>query len=203
MSMVENIKEIIAEASRELFNSEGYQKVTMRQIADRCGISVGNLTYHYPRKEDLLMLEHDGILNAFLESVLNNHPDLTGLRGYFTVECAFLYRILNDPPVAALYSDVINVPSLRKRYAEAHYQLYQHFCPEVAGQNNAWVSTLAMSALEYELADQGVLADPKQMEMVFRAKLVFEGKKPEEYAALIRDAVKAGVRLAEQLKQIY
>ena len=108
-SMVENIKQIIAEASRELFNSNGYQKVTMRQIADRCGISVGNLTYHYPHKEDLLMLEHDGILNAFLDDVLTNRPELTGLKGYFTVECAFLYRILNDPPVAALYADVINV----------------------------------------------------------------------------------------------
>ena len=72
--MVENIKQIIAEASRELFNANGYQKVTMRRIADRCGISVGNLTYHYPHKEDLLMLEHDGILNAFLEDVTNKVP---------------------------------------------------------------------------------------------------------------------------------
>jgi len=202
--MVENIKKIIADASRELFNSNGYQKVTMRQIADRCGISVGNLTYHYPHKEDLLMLEHDGILNAFLDDVLTNRPDLTGLKGYFTVEAAFLYRILNDPPVAALYSDVINVPSLRKRYYEAHHQLYRHFCPEVDEQGDAFISTVAMSALEYQLADEGILtASSKQMENIFRAKLLFEGKNPEEVTDLIHDAVEAGVALAEQMSQAY
>ena len=178
--MVENIKKIIADASQELFNSYGYQKVTMRQIADRCGISVGNLTYHYPHKEDLLMLEHDAILNAFLDDVLTNRPDLTGLKGYFTVEAAFLYRILNDPPVAALYSDVINVPDLRKRYYEAHHQLYRRFCPGVDERGDAFVSTVAMSALEYQLADEGILAvSSKQMENIFRAKLLFEGKNPE------------------------
>lgn len=202
--MVENIKQIIAEASRELFNSEGYQKVTMRQIADRCGISVGNLTYHYPHKEDLLMLEHDGILNAFLDDVLTNRPDLTGLKGYFTVECAFLYRILNDPPVAALYSDVINVPSLRRRYCEAHHALYRYFCPEADERGAAWISTMAMSALEYELADEGVLAGaPEQMENIFRAKLLFEGKDPEQYAPLIHEAVEAGTTLARELNQVY
>ncbi len=202
--MVDNIKNIIAEASRELFNTYGYQKVTMRQIAERCGISVGNLTYHYPHKEDLLMLEHDGILNAFQEDVLSNRPDLTGLKGYFTVECAFLYRILKDPPVAALYSDVINVPSLRRRYSEAHHALYRHFCPEAEEQGSAYVSTLAMSALEYELADEGILAKwPEQMENIFRAKLLFEGKDPQDYAALIHEAVEAGLALADQLKKVY
>ena len=202
--MVENIKQLIAEASRELFNANGYQKVTMRQIADRCGISVGNLTYHYPHKEDLLMLEHDGILNAFLNDVLTNRPDLTGLKGYFTVECAFLYRILRDPPVAALYSDVINVPSLRERYCEAHHSLYLHFCPEKEGSDAAWISTLAMSAMEYILAETGVLTDtPRQMENIFRAKLLFEGVDPDTDPLLIHEAVEAGIALAAQLSHVY
>jgi hypothetical protein len=150
------------------------------------------------------MLEHDGILYAFLDDVLTNRPDLTGLKGYFTVEAAFLYRILNDPPVAALYSDVINVPSLRKRYYEAHHQLYRHFCPEVDEQGDAFISTVAMSALEYQLADEGILtASSKQMENIFRAKLLFEGKNPEEMTDLIHDAVEAGVALAEQMSQAY
>ena len=62
-------KNKIARTSELLFNAHGYNNVTMRQIADACGISVGNLTYHYPKKEDLLMLEHDGIMNSFLDRV--------------------------------------------------------------------------------------------------------------------------------------
>lgn len=202
--MVENIKEIIAEASRELFNAEGYQKVTMRQIADRCGISVGNLTYHYPHKEDLLMLEHDGILNAFLDNVLTTRKDLSGLKGYFTVECAFLYRILQDSPVAALYTEVINVPNLRRRYCISHHRLYQHFCPEVPDKGNEWVSTVAMSALEFQLVDEGILSDfAVNMEKVFCARVLFEGKNPFDYKEIIHEAVENGVALAIQLNQAY
>lgn len=202
--MVENIKEIIARASRELFNAQGYQKVTMRQIADRCGISVGNLTYHYPHKEDLLMLEHDGILNAFLESVLQKHPELTGLAGYFTVECAFLCRILNDPPVAALYAEVVNVPNLRERYYTAHDQLYRHFCPDITDERGEWNATVAMATLEFGLADTGPLTDfAPYMENIFRARLLFQGKEPSHYLDIIHSSVENGVALAEELKQVY
>ena len=52
--MKENIKEIILEKSRQLFNEHGYHKVTMRMIADACDIRVGNLTYHYKKKKDIM-----------------------------------------------------------------------------------------------------------------------------------------------------
>lgn len=52
--MKENIKTTILETSRQLFNEHGYASVTMRDIAKTCGISVGNLTYHYPHKTDIL-----------------------------------------------------------------------------------------------------------------------------------------------------
>ena len=48
--MKENIKEKILLVSRELFNTYGYHEVTMRMIADKCNIGVGNLTYHYKKK---------------------------------------------------------------------------------------------------------------------------------------------------------
>lgn len=58
-----DIKNEILRVSRELFNKNGYGDVSMRNIADALGISVGNLTYHYKRKEDLieavLMEQHD------------------------------------------------------------------------------------------------------------------------------------------------
>ena len=132
-------KNKIARTSELLFNAHGYNNVTMRQIADACGISVGNLTYHYPKKEDLLMLEHDGIMNSFLDRVFADVSELTGLRGYFTVEAAFLHRILNDPPVARLYAEVINVPTLRSRYCRTHFELYRRFLPEVPDGGAEWL----------------------------------------------------------------
>jgi AcrR family transcriptional regulator len=48
------LRERIFENARSLFNEQGYNNVSMRNIADSLGISVGNLTYHFRRKEALV-----------------------------------------------------------------------------------------------------------------------------------------------------
>lgn len=48
------IKEEILNTARRLFNQRGYAEVSMRDIAEALGISVGNLTYHYKKKQDIL-----------------------------------------------------------------------------------------------------------------------------------------------------
>ena len=52
--MKKDIKNEIISAARELFSINGYNAVTMRDVADALGISVGNLTYHFKKKEDLI-----------------------------------------------------------------------------------------------------------------------------------------------------
>ena len=52
--MKENIKKEIISNSRKLFNTHGYHEVTMRMIANKCNISVGNLTYYYAKKKDIM-----------------------------------------------------------------------------------------------------------------------------------------------------
>lgn len=47
-------KQKILDASKELFNEKGYDNVKMRDISSKLGISVGNLTYHFKKKEDIL-----------------------------------------------------------------------------------------------------------------------------------------------------
>ena len=44
----------IVRKSVELFNTRGFFKVTIKEIADAMGISPGNLTYHFKKKENLL-----------------------------------------------------------------------------------------------------------------------------------------------------
>ncbi len=203
--MIDNIKEIIANKSRDLFNTYGYQKVSLRQIAAACDISVGNLTYYYPRKEDLLMLEHDAILNAFLQRVLSDEYDLRGLTGFFTVECAFLHRILRDPPIARLYAQVINVPSLRTRYCRAHHALYQHFFPETLDYGPDWNATVAMAGLEYELTDEEILINDFEntMSNIFQARMLFSGMDPDACADDIHTGVSEGIQLSLDLDDVF
>ena len=52
--MSSNIKKTIMDTARLLFNERGFQNTSMRDIAAALRISVGNLTYHYKKKEDLI-----------------------------------------------------------------------------------------------------------------------------------------------------
>ena len=47
-------REDILRSARALFMEKGYNGVSMRDIAEAAGIRVGNLTYHFPRKELLV-----------------------------------------------------------------------------------------------------------------------------------------------------
>lgn len=53
----------ILEAARDVLVEEGYPRLTMRNVAKRAGITVGNLSYYYARRDDLL---HD-LLKAVIQ----------------------------------------------------------------------------------------------------------------------------------------
>ena len=46
-------KQRICETAVRLFNEQGYEAVSLRQIATEAGTTIGNLTYHFTHKEDL------------------------------------------------------------------------------------------------------------------------------------------------------
>ena len=49
-------KEQVLEAGLELFSSTGFGATTMRMIAERSGLSMGNLYHHFPNKETIFKL---------------------------------------------------------------------------------------------------------------------------------------------------
>ncbi len=52
--MAGQTKEDILITARDLFNKYGYSNISMRDIAKELNISVGNLTYYFKKKEDLI-----------------------------------------------------------------------------------------------------------------------------------------------------
>lgn len=44
----------ILSAARRLFNAQGFEQVTMRHIASGAGVGVGNVTYYFPHKQDIV-----------------------------------------------------------------------------------------------------------------------------------------------------
>ena len=49
----------------ELFSSQGYEKTSLREIAEQVGITKASLYYHYSSKQDLLR----AIVGTFLDDI--------------------------------------------------------------------------------------------------------------------------------------
>jgi AcrR family transcriptional regulator len=47
-------RERILEAALDLFSEQGFDKTSLRQVAERVGVTKAGLYYHFPSKEDLL-----------------------------------------------------------------------------------------------------------------------------------------------------
>ena len=62
-------KSDILACAQKLFNEKGYDYVSMREIAGNLNISVGNLTYHYKKKEDIFrsLLMENKLLSSNIE----------------------------------------------------------------------------------------------------------------------------------------
>ena len=61
--------EAILDAALEVLITEGYKKLTLRQIAMQAGMTVGNLTYYYASREALVKDLLDNILATYLDEI--------------------------------------------------------------------------------------------------------------------------------------
>ena len=93
-------KQRILVSAKTLFNKYGFTQMGMRAIATETGISLGNLTYHFPKKEDIvwalylelteridlnLDLENNSPVDAVLQSLYNYYNALYDYR-FFMLE---------------------------------------------------------------------------------------------------------------------
>ncbi len=71
-------REKILLTAQNLFNREGVDLITPRRIALEVGLSHGNLRYHFPKKEDILLALYMQLVNEFDDAVsaLGKEPSL-------------------------------------------------------------------------------------------------------------------------------
>lgn len=60
--------ESILEAAKDILIAEGYQNFSMRLLAEKAGINVGNIVYYYHNKNDLMADLLEKIVDEYLES---------------------------------------------------------------------------------------------------------------------------------------
>lgn len=69
MDAVDTTKGRIKIVAVELFTERGYEKTSLREIADRVGITKASLYYHYPSKQALLLDIVEPLLQDWADSV--------------------------------------------------------------------------------------------------------------------------------------
>ena len=90
-----DIEEQIIKKSFNLFLVNGYEKTTIRQIADSVGIGRGHLYYYFKKKEDILLYIYKKILNKIYELISNhNMNDTELLLNYAVTQCLYTYTIV-------------------------------------------------------------------------------------------------------------
>ncbi len=60
-----DVYEQILRAALNLLIEEGYRSVSMRRVAAACGMKLGNLTYYFPAKEDLVRELLDAVISSY------------------------------------------------------------------------------------------------------------------------------------------
>lgn len=88
-------KEKILASALELFNAEGYFNVRMRAIADASGLSVGNLTYHFKKKPEILWALYEQ-MTAIFDARLAEAPTTQASLAHMQSEIERSMRIMLD-----------------------------------------------------------------------------------------------------------
>ena len=70
-----NAKEKICKHAKHLFNEKGYNNVSLRDIAEAAGTTIGNLTYHFPLKEDLIFAIQEELYTEFLTDYVDKENE--------------------------------------------------------------------------------------------------------------------------------
>ncbi len=185
-------------ASEQLFRRHGYYATSMRMLADACDMAVGNLCYYYPKKEDLLMEDHNVLTAAFFQNTVSAPPEDPWVT-YIGAETDFLLRIYEDAELLSLYREVINVPALRQDYYQKHHELLEQFFHASdfgMGEHDFYLSTVAFCSLSYQMLEQydGVHKEALEevLVKVFKARFLFLGLDPEQMEPTIRKGMKLG-----------
>jgi AcrR family transcriptional regulator len=79
-------RELIRSVAQRLFNENGFEAVTIADIAQKCDVAVQTVFNHFATKEELFFADRAGWVDGPAEAVRarqSSVPPLTALRGYF------------------------------------------------------------------------------------------------------------------------
>jgi AcrR family transcriptional regulator len=93
----EETRRIILAAAYSLFGLRGYEKTTMRELADRADVGLGTIFKHFPDKPSLLISTFREDLEAVIQNSFDTLPS-SNIKMQLTHIVAELYEFLGQNP---------------------------------------------------------------------------------------------------------
>ncbi len=130
--MIDTKLEIIR-SSVALFNKKGFFNVSIKDIADSMGISPGNFTYHFKRKEHLLSAIQEEILNSSVDIMpkgqyitLAHFEEM--FKKFYVIQQQYSFFFLDINYLIAEYPKIMNgyKKATKNRFVDAR-KLVNHF----------------------------------------------------------------------------
>ncbi|MDX2188698.1 MAG: TetR/AcrR family transcriptional regulator [Bacteroidota bacterium] len=121
-------KERILETSLLLFNEFGTESVTVRHIAERMHISHGNLCYHYPNKEALIIALYEQLVNQLNQKVthyIGKEISIIDMQAslIFVISLFYKYKFLMQN-----FTNIMRIiPYIREHYIQICIQRKKEF----------------------------------------------------------------------------
>lgn len=99
----EDSKARIRAVAVELFTAHGYEQTSLREIADRVGMTKASLYYHYPSKQALLLALVEPLVTEWRQTVERIEAQPHNPETVRTVLADFLDIVLRHRPACAIF----------------------------------------------------------------------------------------------------
>ena len=182
-------------AALDLFEAQGFEQVTVAEIAEAVGMAASTIYRHFETKEAIVLWdEHDASLDAAFVGAFTRHPPLKAIRTVFVDE------------LGPRYEDDLEFQLRRVQYIYATEAVHL-----AAGEAEGLAPDLAMTLAKATVAGAGALAetaeeDPTQLRVnvtspngTTQAALEVLMDEGSGFPMLVRRAVKAAADRSREL----
>jgi AcrR family transcriptional regulator len=192
----------ILKATQELFFEIGAEKITMRDIAVKCNISLGHLTHYFRKKEDIIALTYEALLlkgyNRFPEYFDKNERN--PWVSFTAVNYAVIKAATETDSQLEGFIYIINFPSARESYISASSnQLYRCLrnTPYARDRESVWLASTIGCGGEFEAINayknkKGKYEFDELLIPAFSARMFLLDLSREEISEIVKKGIKKG-----------
>lgn len=100
-------REGILHAALRILIDDGYRALSMRRIASECGLKLGNITYHFPTRDDLVRALLDAVIASYeIEFEEINERPHSSAEARLADICSLIIQDIRTPKTSRVFPEL-------------------------------------------------------------------------------------------------